>query len=125
MEHTWVEEEVDCAQVGWDIFRTCSVCGVSQSHDGTFTYMAGYGNPRFSTDCTLAQRELHLYLLGRLDGLGAAFEGPDSEGRAIAGLLRKAVKEEKPYALLFRVLKTVENIQGRPAPRDVQRELGL
>lgn len=124
MDHVWVAYEADCAQVGRETFHDCQVCGVSKAHDGTFTFLGGL-NVHFSTDCRRAQEEIRFYLTGRIDGLGNALEGPDSEGREIVGLLRRALQERRPNPQLVEVLRAVQNIVGRPAPRDVQRALGF
>jgi len=126
MEHNWKSTWEDCAQLGMNEFRTCTRCGLGRMYDNRNCRLDGlsYTDPYFSMDCDEAQKELRLYIRGRIDGLTAALEGGDPEGYKIVSYLNRAMKE-RTLQEVIKVLQKVQNIKGRPSPREVRETFGF
>ena len=137
-------EPVDCAQVGWESFETCEVCGVMRVDGDKYTSMrfetevlalqdtlihaldTSPRSPRvkrtdrwvdFSTDCQAAQAEVMFYILGHLQTLMAAYDTRYWSG----GVIVEAILAHPRTVLVKNVVKAYQllELHGR-MPSDLK-----
>ncbi len=138
--HTWkTSEPVDCAQVGWETFDHCEVCGVMRVDGDKYTsqrFETQVKLPQytiidplaraervklvdhwveFSMDCAVAQEQLLYYILGRVQ----AFMAVDDTRYRAGSVLLGAIQAQPRTVSVQRIRKAYFMLEehGRGPPR--------